>query len=174
MTKTLIAAPLRASAFAPFGSVIEIGNNIAHAINGGMAERYDRLAVAEMVACPGDTSIPRAIISLFWTKPCMAPVELTVMERHPLGSQAFMPLDGRPWLIVVAPERPRDDASNLHAFIASGDQGVSYAPGIWHHPLLALEQRSRFLVVDREDTENNLEEAPLAAPVFVTLTARDT
>jgi ureidoglycolate lyase len=80
-----------------------------------------------------------------------------MMERHPFGSQAFIPLERRPFLVVVAedtdgkPARPR-------VFLAKPDQGINYLKNVWHHPLLALEQKSDFLIVDRAGKEDNLEE----------------
>ncbi len=80
-----------------------------------------------------------------------------MLERHPLGSQAFMPLEGRPYLVVVA-RRGDGRPGEPVAFMASGAQGVSYARGTWHHPLVALGERSDFLVVDRGGSGVNLAE----------------
>ena len=80
-----------------------------------------------------------------------------MFERHPLGSQAFYPLSGRPWLVVVA----ADDAGRpgeIAAFLASGTQGVNYARSVWHHPLLVLGDDADFLVVDRVGDGDNLQE----------------
>ena len=83
-----------------------------------------------------------------------------MMERHPLGSQAFVPLSDAPYLIVVAPAGDLDPAK-LRAFSTRGWQGVNYARGVWHHPLLALERVSDFLVVDRGGEGPNCDEAAL-------------
>jgi ureidoglycolate lyase len=153
MPERIIARPLTRDAFAPFGQVIETEAAEHFPINDGTTERYHRLAD---VSLHGDDA--RAIISIFRGQPFRPPVRLRVLERHPLGSQAFMPLQGRPYLVVVAPPGERVDAADLHAFLACGDQGVSYAPGTWHHPLIALEAVSDFLVVDRAGPGNNCEE----------------
>lgn len=85
------------------------------------------------------------------------PHEIEMMERHPLGSQSFSPLSGRPFLVVVAeddggrPGRPR-------VFLARGDQGVNYRRNVWHYPLMPLQAVSDFLVADRDGPGNNLEE----------------
>ena len=81
------------------------------------------------------------------------------MERHPLGSQLFYPLQDKPWLVVVCSD-PQDPQS-YRAFEAHGQQGVNYARNVWHHPLLVLEVESRFLIVDRVGPGNNLEEIEL-------------
>ena len=79
------------------------------------------------------------------------------MERHPLGSQAFIPLSGRPYLVVVG----RDKPENLEVFLAGPTQGVNYRAGTWHHYSLALEAPSDFLVIDRVGPGENLEEVVL-------------
>ena len=78
------------------------------------------------------------------------------MERHPLGSQAFLPLQDRPWLVLVAEDVA--DVASYRAFTATGLQGVNYARNVWHHPLLVLDADSRFLIIDRKGPGNNLEE----------------
>ena len=89
------------------------------------------------------------------------------MERHPLGSQAFLPLNERPYLIVVA--RPGElSSSGLRAFATRGWQGVNYARGVWHHALLALEETGDFVVIDRGGEGPNLDEKALHEPVWLT------
>ena len=93
----------------------------------------------------------------------MTPAVIKVMERHPLGTQSFIPLNGRPYLVVIAPAG-EFDANQVRAFRASGEQGVNYAKGVWHHFLLALEEQSDFLVIDREGPGDNLDEINLSPP----------
>jgi ureidoglycolate lyase len=81
-----------------------------------------------------------------------------MLERHPRGSQAFVPLSGTPYLVVVA----EDPSQRPRAFLARGDQGVNFRKGVWHHPLLALERVSDFLVVDREGEDDNCDEVSLS------------
>ena len=83
------------------------------------------------------------------------------MERHPLGSQAFVPLNGRPYLVAVAAGGELDPA-RIEVFLAAGDQGVNYAAGTWHHYSLALEAESDFLVIDRAGPGENLDEVELS------------
>ena len=100
----------------------------------------------------------RAILSIFRGTPRPRPIAVTMLERHPLGSQAFIPLSNEDWLIVVA-EKP--EVSALRCFRATGAQGVQYATGVWHHPLLVLAPSQDFLIVDREGPGKNLEERTL-------------
>jgi ureidoglycolate lyase len=147
---------LTAEAFAAFGDVIEASGRAERIdINYGQTVRFDALAAAE-VGADG-----RAILSLFRSKP-LEPCVLKVFERHPLGSQAFVPLQGRPYLVAVAPAGDFD-AKAVRVFRAEASQGVNYAPGVWHHFLLALEAESDFLVVDREGPGENLDEVFLEA-----------
>ncbi|WP_099866798.1 ureidoglycolate lyase [Pararhizobium haloflavum] len=150
-THRLDIAPLTARAFAPFGEVLDVADAELRLINDGNTERYHRLAATDM------DSAGRAIVSLFRGKARSFPFTIAMMERHPDGSQAFWPLSGRPWLVVVAedeegrPGRPR-------AFLASASQGVNYRRNVWHHPLMALDEMSDFLIIDREGPGSNLEE----------------
>jgi ureidoglycolate lyase len=147
--------PLTREAFGPFGDVIEMAGARHFTINQGFAERFDDLAHVDVEREGG-----RVNVSLFLGTPRPAPIAIRLMERHPLGSQIFLPLQDRPWLVVVCGD-VRDFAS-YRAFSATGQQGVNYARNVWHHPLLALDPMSRFVIVDRKGPGNNLEEAWLA------------
>jgi ureidoglycolate lyase len=149
--RLLAPEPLTAAGFRPFGEVIEMEGRSPIAINQGFAQRFNDLANVDVTAERGETNV-----SLFLGQPRPLPFVIRLMERHPLGSQLFMPLQDRPWLVLVA-EYPHDAAS-YRAFTASGLQGVNYARNVWHHPLLVLDAESRFLVVDRKGPGNNLEE----------------
>lgn len=151
--------PLTREAFQPFGEVIEMEGSAHITINQGFAERFNDLAHVDVAAEGGFPNV-----SLFLGTPPALPIEIKLMERHPLGSQLFYPLQDRPWLVVVA-EDVRDMAS-YRAFTASGRQGVNYARNVWHHPLLALDPESRFIVLDRKGPGNNLEEVWFA-PDFI-------
>ncbi len=152
--RTLVAEPLTPDAFAPFGDVIEASERAETIpINYGWTTRFNALSDVAV----GDG---HAIVSIFRSKP-LAPLVLKVFERHPLGSQAFMPLNGRPFLVAVGPPGDFDPAA-VRVFRAEAHQGVNYAKGTWHHFLLALEAESDFLVVDREGPGENLDEVELA------------
>ncbi|WEX76590.1 ureidoglycolate lyase [Sinorhizobium numidicum] len=152
MPHMLSIEPLTKEAFAPFGSVIETDPASARFINNGNTERFHALARAEVI---GDDA--KVIINIFRGQPRAFPYAVTMMERHPLGSQSFSPLDNLPWLAVVAEdEGGRPGAPRV--FLASGRQGVNYGRNVWHHPLMAVAAVSDFIVVDREGPGNNLEE----------------
>ncbi|MBX3484664.1 ureidoglycolate lyase [Phenylobacterium sp.] len=152
--RRIVPEPLTADAFAPFGEVIEASDDAeVIPINYGWTTRFNALADVAV----GDG---RAILSIFRSRPLTPPV-LKVFERHPLGSQAFVPLNGRPFLVAVAPSGDFDPAA-VRVFRAAATQGVNYARGTWHHFLLALEAESDFLVVDREGPGENLDEVELA------------
>lgn len=147
--------PLTAEAFAPFGNVIEASDAAVKLdINQGHAVRFDRLADID-VSDEGGT----AIVSLFRARP-LADFVLRVFERHPLGSQTFVPLSGKPYLVAVAPAGPFDPAG-IRLFRAEPSQGVHYRKGTWHHFLLVLGE-SDFLVIDRAGPGDNCEEVELA------------
>jgi len=153
--RELTPEPLTALAFAPFGSVIEASDDAVRVdINQGHAVRYDALARVDV------TDGGEAVLSLFRAQP-LAELVLKVFERHPLGSQSFVPLGGRPYLVAVAPAGAFD-AGAIRVFRAEGRQGVHYARGTWHHFLLVLDADSDFLVVDRAGPGDNCEEVELA------------
>lgn len=149
----LIPVPLTREAFAPFGDVIETEGAEHFGINQGTTERYHNLANVDVLDQNG-----QPLISIFRGQPRPQPIDLLIMERHPLASQAFVPMDRRDYLVVVAPASETVTPQDLVAFRASGYQGVNYAKGVWHHPLLVLEPDSDFLVVDRGGEGHNLDE----------------
>lgn len=156
--RTVTPRPLTPEAFAPYGEVISAREDVEHyPINYGATTRFHDLARIDSLTDGG-----RTIVSIFRSTPLPALV-LKIMERHPVGSQAFMPLSGRSYLVAVAPAGELDPAK-IEVFLASGDQGVNYAAGTWHHYSLALEQRSDFLVIDRAGPSANLDEIDLAEP----------
>lgn len=161
MTDALAVRPLTKESFAPFGEVLETQSAEMRLINAGACTRFHALATVET---RGEGA--RAVVSLFRSEPTALPLRLSMMERHPLGSQAFWPLSGGDWLVAVAPDENGRPGAPL-VFRASGSQGVCYAPNVWHHPLLALGQVSDFLIVDRDGPGVNLEEAPYEAPYAV-------
>ena len=153
---TLEVQPLSRAAFAAFGDVIEASDAVEHfTINAGNTERYHDLAHIE----PGPDG--RVIVSIFRGQPRSLPFTVQMMERHPKASQAFIPMSGKPYLVVVAPAGNPPAAQDLKVFLARGDQGVNYATGVWHHPLLALEGVCDFLVVDRSGPGHNCDEVQL-------------
>jgi ureidoglycolate lyase len=158
---TLKPEPLTRQAFASFGDVIEFGGKQPLSINQGFALRFDDLTTIDVADEGG-----RPKLSLFEANPRPQPIIIELMERHPLGSQTFYPLQNRPWLIVVCTD-PLDSTS-FRAFTASGTQGITYAKNIWHHPLLVFDTASRFLIVDRKGYGRNLEEVELGTKRVLT------
>lgn len=153
---------LTREAFRPFGDVIEADRpGDAYAINSGTSRRFHDLARLDS----GEGG--RLIVSIFRAQPRVMPFTISGLENHPLASQAFMPLSGHPFLVVVAPIGPGIDPGQVRAFLASGRQGVNFNPGVWHHPLLALKGESDFLVIDRDRPEDNCTEQVLAQSLIV-------
>ena len=148
--RLLTPKPLTAESFAPFGTVIETAGAESFPINDATTTRFHALATAD----PGPDGA--AMLSIFRASRRPRPVAIRMLERHPLGSQAFFPLSPDDWLVVAA-EGERPGAGDLRLFRARGDQGVQYGRGVWHHPLLVLAERQDFLVVDRRGPGENLE-----------------
>ena len=160
--------PLTTAAFEPFGDVIEAGDDVHHfPINDGYTERFHDLANVDVMEKGG-----RAIINIFHSSPLKQPIAVKMMERHPLSSQAFMPLDNRPYLVVVAPAGELD-VSQIKVFIASGKQGVNYHAGTWHHFCLALHEQSDFLVVDRGGEGDNCDVVALDGSLVIPTIAQE-
>jgi ureidoglycolate lyase len=148
----ILIEPLTKAAFAPFGNVIETEGAELRLINGGTTERFHDLMNIDVAAEGG-----KPIGSIFRGQPFAWPVSIRMVERHPLGSQSFIPMGRFPFLVVVAgddggkPKPPR-------AFLATDGQGVNYARNVWHHPLLSLGTVSDFIVIDRSGPGDNLQE----------------
>ena len=160
--KKLRVEALTKQAFAPFGDVIELEGAKQIPINLGTTIRFHDLAKIDIADESG-----RPLVNLFRGEPRSLPFEVKMLERHPLGSQAFVPLNDKPYLVVVAPAGELDE-SKIRAFVTSGWQGVNYAKGVWHHPLLALGEVTDFIVVDRGGDGLNLNEQDLKESLWLT------
>jgi ureidoglycolate lyase len=158
--------PLTKAAFAPFGDVVELDGHEPLQINQGFAQRFDNLARIDV-----DTEGGQTKVSLFTANPRPQPILINLMERHPLGSQLFYPLQDMPWLLLVCGDP--HDASTYRAFAATGRQGINYQRNIWHFPLLVFDADSRFVVVDRIGPGKNLEEVWLTAPLTISFESFD-
>lgn len=150
---------LTREAFAPFGDVIETEGRDSYPINQGTTQRFHHLASVHIADKHG-----RAGISLARGSAFNYPLTVAMLERHPLGSQAWIPTNQTPFIAVVAPNGAdgRPDEAGLRAFYVQGNQGVNYHPGTWHHPLMTLGQRGDFIVVDRIGSGENCDEQELA------------
>lgn len=149
---------LSKAAFAPFGDVIETEGSDWYPINGGTTRRYHDLGTVQIAGEGG-----RAGISLARGQAFSYPISIGMLERHPLGSQSWIPCKQSPFIVVVAPaatpEKP--DETGLRAFYVQGNQGVNYHCGTWHHPLISLGQDGDFVVVDRIGDQPNCDEYAL-------------
>ncbi|MDF2140126.1 ureidoglycolate lyase [Paenirhodobacter sp. CAU 1674] len=155
------AEPLTAAAFAPFGDVLDASGAPDKIINAGLCGRYHDRARLEF-------SDGRAGISIFKAEPRSLPYICTLLERHPEGSQAFIPMSADPFLVIVAP----DDGGKPglpRAFLTNGAQGINLHRGVWHGVLTPLSAPGLFAVIDRIGPGANLQEYPLSAPLAVHL-----
>jgi len=152
---TMIPKPLTRMAFSAFGDVIEASTEAKNfAINDGFTQRYHDLAKIDVSDVDADKNKGHAIVSIFRSTPLAQPIAIKMMERHPHGSQAFIPMGENPYLVVVAPAG-EFKLSSIEVFIANSNQGVNYHKGTWHHFCLALDSESDFLVIDRGGTGDN-------------------
>jgi ureidoglycolate lyase len=166
VSREVVARPLTREAFAPFGDVIDADGPTRYPINGGMTERIHDLARVEAT---GPNA--RVLISIFRGKPYAMPLELKLVERHPFGSQAFMPLVPRPFLVVVCEDGP-EGPETPHAFLTAPGQGVNYGRNVWHAVLTPLGEAQDFLVIDRGGDGVNLEEHVFEVPWEIRLPSR--
>jgi ureidoglycolate lyase len=148
--------PLSREAFAPYGDVIQVAESRHYTINQGWAERYADMARLDLLERDGKPNI-----GIVRAEPRPMPLKIRLMERHPLGSQAFIPLAPRPFLVLVAAPSEQLRPADIVGFRTVAGQGVNYARGVWHHPLIALDQSTDFLVVDRHGKDDNLNEVSL-------------
>lgn len=150
MTSTLKLRSLTAEVFAPFGDVIEVSGAVDKYINQGKCARYhDRAQL--------DFHEGRAGISVFQSQAFDLPIKLEMVERHPDGSQAFLPLSDKPFVVVVAPDNAGVPGEPV-AFMTAPGQGVNYHRNTWHGVLTPLHPPGLFAVVDRIGNGPNLEE----------------
>ena len=152
--------PITAKRFAPYGEVILASAATRADMNDARFERFDDLAGVDVADAGGRAAISIARCKLATT----FPYRIEMVERHPRGSQAFIPLSPFSFIVVVAPARETVDAADLRAFVTDGTQGVNYRKGVWHMPLIALQSGQEFLIVDRKPAEDNCEEFVLGDP----------
>lgn len=151
--RTLRPAPLTAEAFAPFGDVLAATGDF-RLINAGLCRRHHDRAHLDF----GDGG--RAGISIFQAEPRALPYSFDLIERHPEGSQAFIPMTDHPFLVIVA----TDPQAEPRAFLTNGAQGINLHRGTWHGVLTPLSAPGLFAVVDRIGTSPNLEEHRFTEP----------
>ncbi len=159
MSIALKSAPLTAGAFAPYGDVIEVSGAPDKLINQGMCGRHHDIARL-------DFDDGRAGISLFDAKARKFPHVVDMVERHPQGSQAFMPVSGAAFLVVVA-EDEDGTPTRLKAFVTQPGQSINLHRGVWHGVLAPINQPGQFVVVDRIGAGDNLQEHWFETPFLV-------
>ncbi|CAO4134114.1 ureidoglycolate lyase [Methylorubrum extorquens] len=159
--RRIAVVPLTQAAFAPFGTVIDKAAVAPRPMNAGRARRFHDLAQVAVAGADG-----QVVIGFVEAEPYTLPLRLSLVERHPLGAQAFIPLNAAPFLVVVCPDeggrpgRPR-------AFLTAPGQGVCYALGTWHGVLTPLDRPQDFWVIDRGGPGVNLEEHPFDEPWII-------
>ena len=136
--------------FQKFGDLISIKKKKSININDGYAKRFDNLCKINTSSKKGKT-----IMSIFSAKKRKFPMNIKMMEKHPLGSQAFVPMNETTFLVFVAPKGKKPNTKKIKSFIVPKQTGINYKPGIWHFPLISTKNMN-FLVIDRKGMGNNL------------------
>ena len=146
--RSLIAAPLTAEAFAPFGRVVSAGLQPGSSANQGTAVRFD--FCAELTSTRPQS---KPNLAVFRSVAKSLPHDVVLLERHPCSTQVFIPMVVSRYLVCVAPTLPDGgpDLAGLKAFLCQPGQGVAYAPGTWHHPMVALDSPGEFTMLAWED-----------------------
>jgi ureidoglycolate lyase len=146
---TLIPEELTAENFTDFGEVVSIQSKDSRTINDGFAEKYPDIASLDTNEDGGTASV-----HIFVAKSRVFPLHISMLEKHPFFSQTFIPRHSSPFLVVVAPPAKTPSIENIKAFITNGEQGVNYSRGVWHFPLISIEDNSQFIVIDRKHNES--------------------
>ena len=136
--------------FSKFGQIIDTSKKSYFRINNGFAKRYDNL-----IKINTSTKKGKAIVSIFSAKKRLFPMKIDMMEKHPLGSQAFIPMKETSFFAFVAPKGNRPDIKKIQSFIIPKQTGINLNPGIWHFPLISTKNMN-FLVIDRKGKGKNL------------------
>ncbi len=153
--------PLTQASFLPFGDVLEAQADHSELINCGNTQKFADLASI----VTGEEG--KVQLSIYRSKPIELPFRIKILERHPLGSQAFYPLHGRPFPVVVALPGESPGPAEIRAFISNGRQGININAGVWHHYQLSLGQESDYLVIDRYGNGGNFEECRISGDVLL-------
>ena len=150
MEKTIKPIKITRSNFAAYGDLISSDDVNPIDINAGFAKRFDNLANISTSKNEGKTTV-----SIFSALKRTFPMKIDMMEKHPLGSQAFIPMKETIFLSFVAPPGESPELSKIQSFIIPPKMGINYKPGIWHFPLISTED-TYFLVIDRKGAGENL------------------
>ena len=150
MTITITPKKITIENFSKFGELITTDDIKPISINDGYAKRFDRIANLDTSINGGETTI-----CIFSALKRSFPMKIDMMEKHPLGSQAFIPMQETTFLVLVAPKGDKPNINEIESFIVPPHIGVNYNPGIWHFPLISTRDMN-FLVVDRKGSGDNL------------------
>ena len=132
--------------FQLFGEVFSTENKESITINDGFASKFPDIVKLDTKEAEGETSV-----HIFVAKKRQFPLQITMLENHPFFSQTFIPKNNTPFIVVVAPPSEEPVIENIKAFITDGDQGISYSRGVWHFPLISMNDNSEFIVLDRKN-----------------------
>ncbi len=152
MSAVISYEALTVESFAPYGEVISKQENKLLDMNGGMADNYRAVGHANTKTGEGET-----VISIVVSKQYPKPFKINVIERHPLGSQAFIPQSNIPFIVIVAEAGDWHGSDSLKAFITDGSQGINYHRGTWHSPLFTPYGEMDFICIDRQGEGDNCE-----------------
>ena len=136
--------------FSKYGEIIDTKSKKPLNINNGYAKRFDNLGAINTLSKKGKT-----IVSIFSSKKRNFPMKVDMMEKHPLGSQAFIPMKETSFFVFVAPRGDRPNIKKIKSFLVPKQTGINLKPGIWHFPLISTKNMN-FLVIDRKGKGNNL------------------
>ncbi|MEE4284425.1 MAG: ureidoglycolate lyase [Pseudomonadales bacterium] len=171
MKQELQLQPLSQELFAPFGQVIETrsddkAEDDRKPMNDARFLRFDNLATTDVApGCHAIISIAQCL------QATQLPYPITLLERHPLGSQAFIPLQQQQMIIVVAEPTSNGEPGELMGFVSNGQQSIQYHRGTWHMPLIAFQPGATFLIVDSDDSQPNCDEFSLSEAVYIPASA---
>ncbi len=161
-THCLKLQPLTKEAFTPFGEVIQTQGRRPVEINYGQTRKYADLARIDV----GDEE-GAATVHIYRSRPITLPFRIEVMEYHPLGSQAFIPLSRQPFLVIVAPVAETLPFESIQGFLTNGKQGVNLNQAVWHHYQLSLEKTCDYLVIERSGPGGNAIEQRLKKSLLI-------
>jgi len=150
MEKIIKPIKINRSNFVTYGDLISTNDIKPMDINAGYAKRFDNLADLNTLKDDGKT-----IVSIFSALKRTFPMKIDMMEKHPLCSQAFIPMKETTFLCFVAPQGESPEINKIQSFIVPPKMGINYKPGVWHFPLISTED-TNFLVIDRKGTGENL------------------
>ena len=150
MEKIIKPVKISRSNFSSYGDLISTDDIDPMNINAGYAKRFDNLANLDTSKDSGKT-----IVSIFSALKRAFPMKIHMMEKHPLGTQAFIPMKETTFLAFVAPSGESPEIDKIQSFVIPPKRGINYKPGIWHFPLISTENIN-FLVIDRKGSGDNL------------------